>query len=653
MFGFDKIKCNECGIENSKKAKYCSGCGARIDDGKELNPITITDKIKTVFGKIKCRSCGTENDNDNKFCFKCGSAISKTVCSGCGAELVQGIKFCPKCGSNIFQVPAKERSEETPTPVIDKIKLWSRQPQDFARRFELDDIEGTFRKHVTVEQGTKAIFLQGGKYFGELLPGNYDAGGLLKKIGNLNFSEKATVIILDGSDTRLNFEVANLRTKESFDAGVKGTINLNVENPIMFFTGMMKSREYISLHDLKEFFIDEMTNVIQAKIKQYSFEELYGNLPLKTEIQQDFEYQMRTTLSRLGMKLIHLPYFDYEEKYWADLIRSRGKVGLGQNVQDVKDKESELRKRELARESGEKINELKNEDEIKKFIHNLAKDGIIRDHEKVELQRILQENLQDLGLVRNQIRQKLAHTHGISLQKESLDFEIGSTRERDKLKDEIERREAERDRIEAEQGIELLGKLKAKKRDDAAGYQKIEEERLKARSLATDEALLSTIGESGGANPAMSHIGELAKMKVAKGLTEEQILALQAKDSAAIAKAFEAKYSSEKTEQMYRERMADQQKFQETMVNLTDKNADRAERMAGKSMEQMGATAVTRGQAAVPTTTVVGGGGFGGGPVVVGAQGAPVQERKVVLCLGCNAENEVGARFCTTCGGKI
>jgi len=74
--------------------------------------------------------------------------------------------------------------------------------------------------------------------------------------------------------------------------------------------------------------------------------------------------------------------------------------------------------------------------------------------------------------------------------------------------------------------------------------------------------------------------------------------------------------------------------------------------MAGKSMEQMGATAITRGQAAVPTTTVVGG-GSGGAPVVVGAQGAPAQVRKVVLCQGCNAENEVGAKFCTTCGGKL
>jgi len=322
-------------------------------------------------------------------------------------------------------------------------------------------------------------------------------------------------------------------------------------------------------------------------------------------------------------------------------------------MEDLKYEGLGIKKQERARAAEEEINKLKNEDEVKKFIQNLAKDGIIREHEKVELQRILQENLQDLGLVRNQIRQKLAHTHGLDLKMGTFRTDAQIKREEDLLKDEIERREIERDRIEGEQGISLLEKLKATKRADAAGYQKIEEERLKARSGATDEALLSTIGEGGGVNPAMGHLGESLKMKVAKGLTAEQILALQAKDSAAIAKAFEAKYSSEKTEQMYRERMADQQKFQETMVNLTDRNADRAERMASKSMEQMGATAVTRGQAAVPTTTVVGGGAFGGAPVVVGGQNMPMRENKVVLCQGCNAENEVGAKFCTTCGGKM
>jgi hypothetical protein len=421
----------------------------------------------------------------------------------------------------------------------------------------------------------------------------------------------------------------------------------------MFFTNMMKSRESISVSELTGFLAPEMTNVVQSKIKQYSFDDLYGDLKIKNEIQQDFEYHMRTTLNRLGMKLIHLPSFDYDESYWDEIIKGRGGVGLGKKMEDLKYEGLGIKKQERARAAEEEINKLKNEDEVKKFIQNLAKDGIIREHEKVELQRILQENLQDLGLVRNQIRQKLAHTHGLDLKMGTFRTDAQIKREEDLLKDEIERREIERDRIEGEQGISLLEKLKATKRADAAGYQKIEEERLKARSGATDEALLSTLGEGGGANPAMSHIGELAKMKVSKGLTAEQILALQAKDSAAIAKAFEAKYSSEKTEQMYRERMADQQKFQETMVNLTDRNADRAERMASKSMEQMGATAVTRGQAAVPTTTVVGGGGFGGAPVVVGAQNMPIQEKKVILCQGCNAENEVGTKFCTTCGGKF
>ncbi len=615
------------------------------------------------FGKIKCSNpkCGAENSKNDKFCSACGSNLSNTVCSGCGAKIGQGEKFCPECGARITPIPVDARSKETPVPTLDeKIKLWSRQPQDFARRFELDDIKGIFRKHVTVEQGTKAIFLQGGRFMGELIPGMYDAGGLLKRIGNLNFSETATVIVVEGSDTRLEFEIKEgLRTKESVEATVKGTLTLNIENPIMFFTNMMKSRDAISILDLTKFLQPEMTNIVQAKIKQYSLDDLYGNLELKNEIQQDFEYHMRTTLNRLGMKLIHIPSFDYTETNWKDILQKRGdlgldekRVGIDEGREDLDYKKLQIKKRAQARESEGKINELKNEDEINKFIHNLAKEGIIRDNEKIELQRILQENLQDLGLVRNQIREKLSHSHRIGMQKESFQFEMDTTQERDKLKDEMERRELERNRIEAEQGIELLGKLKATKRTDAAGYQEIEANRLKSRSGATDEALISTIGEDGGGNPAIGHLGELAKMKVAKGLTEEQILALQAKDSAGIAKAFEAKYSSEKTEQLYRERMADQQKFQETMVNLTDKNADRAERMAGKSMEQMGATAVTRGQAAVPTTTVVGG-GFGGAPVVVGAQNAPMQERKVVLCQGCNAENAVGTKFCTTCGGKL
>ncbi|MBU4339433.1 MAG: zinc ribbon domain-containing protein, partial [Euryarchaeota archaeon] len=594
-------------------------------------------------GKIKCSKCGIENDKNDRFCCACGSNLTGAVCSGCGAKIGPGDKFCPECGSSIKPAASDLRSKATPAqPLEESIKMWTRQPADFARRFELEDIKGTFRKHITIEQGTKAIFLQGGKFLGELLPGNYDTGGLLHRIGDLNISEKATVIVLDGSDTRLNFKIGSLRTKEAFDAGVRGTITLNVENPILFFTNLMKSRDYISLGDLNEHFNEEMTNVVQAKIKQYSFDELYGNLAIKKEIQQDFEHHMRTTLNRLGMNLIHLPNFDYDESYWTEIIKRKGGVGKGGQIENIKDDELELRNRERARAAGEDINKLKNEDEIKKFIHELAKQGIIRDYDKIELQHILQENLQDLGMVRNQIREKLAHTHGIDMQRGSLGFEVEAARERDRLKDEMARREIERERIEGEQGINLLDKLKTTKRADAAGYQKIEEERLKARSGATDEALISTIGEGGG-HPAVGTLGDLAKMKVSKGLTPEQILALQAKDSAGVAKAFEAKFSAEKTEQLYRERMADQQKFQETMVNLTDKNADRAERMASKSMEQMGATAVTRGQAAVPTTTVVGGGGFGGAPVVVGAQGAPAQERKVVLCQGCNAENEVGA----------
>ena len=605
-------------------------------------------------GKVKCNSCGTENESGSKFCSDCGNSISVSVCSNCGTEIEPNAKFCPNCGLNIKETPADDRSKANPIPVQEKIKMWSRGPDDFARRFEIDDIKGTFKKHISVEQGTRAIFLQGGKFTGELIAGTYDGGGLLKKIENLNFAEKATVILVDVSDTRLKFDIGELRTKESIEAGVNGILSVNIENPILFFTNMMKGRENISTSELSDYLKPEMTNLVQTKIKQYSLDDLYGNPEIKGELQQDFEHQMKTTLDQLGMKLTQLVSFDYDESKWSDLISEKGGVGLDERKEDLEDARLGLEKRGRARATDSEIDKLTNGEEINDYLHDLEKRGIIRNHDKIELQRVLQENLQDLQLVRKQIREKLAQTHDINLEKEKVDSDIEIGRKKAGFTDETERIKMARDKEEAFQGIDILKTMKAAKREDAAGLQEIEEAKLKARSNATDESLISVVGEGDGSNPALGHLSELAKMKAAKGLTEEQILAMQAKDSAGVAKAFEAKFSSEKTEQLYRERMDDHQKFQDTMMQMSDKSADRAERMASKSMEQMGATAVTRGQAAVPTTTVVGGGGISSSPVIVGGGGNPLaQEKKIIICQGCNAENEIGTSFCTTCGQKI
>jgi hypothetical protein len=254
-----------------------------------------------------------------------------------------------------------------------------------------------------------------------------------------------------------------------------------------------------------------------------------------------------------------------------------------------------------------------------------------------------------------------------------MDAERAEHEREKKLKDaeariRIEKEEDEADRIAAEKGIEILNKMRAGKREDTAGYQaldlerlqkeaEIEAQKLKARSDASAESLISmTEGKQA------EYLTELARMEKGKALTEEQILALAAGDSAAVADAFKEKYKSMNAEQimkMYEGQLEDKDKLVQTIQEISNKGDDRLERMASRALEQMGVTAATRAQGASSgATTVVTGGGGGGAPVVVG--GAPqmsvpsAQEvKKVVMCPECNAELPVGTRFCTNCGAAI
>jgi hypothetical protein len=241
-----------------------------------------------MFGKIKCSNCGAVNDKKSTFCSQCGGPLSGATCSSCGKPLGPNLKFCPHCGARISEV-AEQRGGATPiAEEKGKVSVWQRNPNDFARRFEVSDIKGLFSKKITVMSGTKALFLQGGRFSGELPPGTYTVGGLTQAIKTLNLAEKATVILVDDADVGLDFSIGGLRTKENFDAGVKGRIVVNTEEPILLFNNLMKGREHIAATELEAMLRNEMLNVLQSKIQQYSFEELYGNLDLKKELEQDF-----------------------------------------------------------------------------------------------------------------------------------------------------------------------------------------------------------------------------------------------------------------------------------------------------------------------------------------------------------------------------
>lgn len=638
-----------------------------------------------IFGKIKCAMCGEKNDKENKYCLRCGSQISVIKCSACNTDIDAHFKYCPGCGADAGQL-------------ANTAEVWRRDAKAFAYRFEVSDLKGVFRKKVTVEQGTKAIFLQDGKFSGELPPGTYSFGGLIEKITTLNLSGKATIILVDDSDVRLDFNIDGLRTSENFDAGVKGTIVISVEEPVLLFNNLIKSRERTSIKNIEEMLRDEMRNLFQSRIKEHGFEDLYGNLQLKQAIEQDFEHLLHTTLTRMGLKLIHMPYFDYDESYWKEIIRAQGEsakalirqreeirqaadkqlieyeesiraagreVELGKDKQVIEEdremlavKRSELDKKIRERLTADKIDEFQSAEELEKFVHELDKDKVMRENEMAELKQIFEENHEDRAIARKLMLEKLVLTSTLDKDTAVREHERAQSTEDAAAKIKIEEMQNRADAEEAEILIELLEKKNAAKREDEfARAQKeadIEAQQLKMRSTASDEALISmTDGKQA------EHLSELARMKLATGLTDEQILALGAKDSAAIAEAFKEKYTSKSADEImaiYEDRLGDRDAMLKTIQEMADKGSDRLERLAAKALEQMGTTAATRAQDGAPgSTTVVTGGGLQ--PVVVGG-GAPTtppaqETTKVIICRECDAELLLGTKFCTSCGAAI
>jgi hypothetical protein len=476
----------------------------------------------------------------------------------------------------------------------------------------------------------------------------------------------------------VDFSIGGLRTTENFEAGVKGRMVVKVDKPILFFDNLMKSRPHLEVIDLLGNVRNEMLNVLQSKIKGYSFEDLYGNLDLRKELQQDFEFNLTTTISRWGLQLVHLPYFDYDESYWEEIIKQRGtlarelitnrekmrreaEISLQLYEQQVStevkkheideakfsiDKETENLERKrldgittLLRErlTDDKMNEFKNAEDLEKYIYSIDKDKVIRQNDMIDLKRLFDENRQDKIYARQLMIERIAQSHQLEMKREVLEEDIKGKKILDDY--DIDKRKivSDQDIKESEAGIELLRKMKAAKREDAIGYQALELEkaqkgadievqRLKARSGATDEAQISM-----AEGTQAEQLAEIARMKQAKALTEEQLMALSAKDSTLVAAALKEKYGSDQVKAMYEIRMKDQEAYVQRMQQMEERSMDRMERVHNKSLEEMGQTASTRATpgATQGTTVVAGGGGFGA-PLVIGMGGpaAPVQPQQ-------------------------
>lgn len=89
----EKTICPACNTEIEGSVKFCTECGANIEE------------LKKAQQRRTCPKCGAEAAADTKFCSECGLNLEEAAksqssrkCVNCGEELEENVVFCPECG---------------------------------------------------------------------------------------------------------------------------------------------------------------------------------------------------------------------------------------------------------------------------------------------------------------------------------------------------------------------------------------------------------------------------------------------------------------------------------------------------------------------------------------------------------------------------
>lgn len=280
----------------------------------------------SLFSKVTMCSCGHENPAGNKFCVKCGSPLSgsaNTSCPACGATIKTGQMFCGKCGTKLETAPLSARTSH-PSKELGKNSGWVRYPGDFAQKFDISDISGIFSKMLTVEQGTKALFIQGGVYKGILNAGVYNFGSIFK---SLKITDRVTVIIVDAGNTNLTFDTQgpSIRTKNDILIGAAGIASVKIVDPLLFLENYLKQEDHVSVQDIEERLSQVILGVVRDVAVKYNADEISGNASLSIEIENAL-MKNSDGIAGSGIGLASLAYIGFEEGAWDEVREARAKM---------------------------------------------------------------------------------------------------------------------------------------------------------------------------------------------------------------------------------------------------------------------------------------------------------------------------------------
>lgn len=231
----------------------------------------------------RCRACGKKHDINDHFCSACGHSLT--------AELSAN-------------------------------RVWKRNEYEFAVRFEIQDINGLLRKPLTVEQGTGALWFEGGRYRGFLPAGVYNLGDITKTLGTFHLEERPTVVLVDTGTIPLKFklELGEITSHNCVPLSAEGmlTVKLDVDEYstednrskviLSFFENFMKSRTSVSLNELEQAVHDPIRYAAQKFATIHEARDLREGLADSDGAMEDIKESAKQLMARYGLRIVAFDY---------------------------------------------------------------------------------------------------------------------------------------------------------------------------------------------------------------------------------------------------------------------------------------------------------------------------------------------------------
>jgi len=491
------------------------------------------------------------------------------------------------------------------------------------------------RRQIIIREGFSALVYSMGRFVGRAEAGAFHFPDLVKRFQSHRNIEGGQAVdeIISVRSTLLPavFNFHNMVTRNQDSVDLEVAYSFRVDKADLAVRELLGNNYEISIDEVQDALGKDAMAPIQGLVKTKALDELEGDQSVVDELVTGFYEQLRRTLELRGLEIVEVRYLHINDakKSGVTLMREEQQAAIQQKFEGINAeiKQRELERQEYADKVAHQMSVSIEEEKGKDHFHQIWQDDRLKESEKAEL-----EILVAMGL--DTTREERGHELETLKQRNALEL--------DELKRERAVAGAAFERDEKARDMESLMEIQAKKREmDREARLADQEDRLAMLAKLNampDAPLKSMLVAFGDSLPAetMNLLAQQSRMEATKGMTPEQIIAMQAGENPAIgvelAKAYivKAKYGEQG------------QKAEELYQQLIQTHKDQAGQLGGVFVE------VLRNMPTAGRTTPVT--DAAGNPATF-SRGAEFGH--LVTCNQCKAEIAATMKFCPNCGVKL